>query len=188
MEAIAAEAFEQLQQLQQAVLPFDQDLPAKSVAALLGTPQEKMAFAQYLLEQQDQTTDEQLKGLYQTLQLALFGGDLSQLGRDVQGIYRQAWETIAATVEADGVDPQIFEQLASNTRAVLGPAASQRSEWRSALADVLNQATARGDRNLAALLNVLIGLLDAEGNPAGLGEHLQGVYARIWQGIVMQLP
>ncbi len=38
------------------------------------------------------------------------------------------------------------------------------------------------------LLDAVIGLLDAGGNSAGLGEGLTGIYARIWQNIVEQLP
>jgi len=38
-----------------------------------------------------------------------------------------------------------------------------------------------------ALLDAVIGLLDAGGDPAGLGEGLTGVYAQTWQAIVEQL-
>ena len=41
---------------------------------------------------------------------------------------------------------------------------------------------------MVALLDAVIGLLDAGGNPAGLGEGLQGIYAQTWQGIVQGLP
>ena len=119
-----------------------------------------------------------------TIQLALFSPDFSQLGRDLTGSYRQAWETITASVEAGGVDPRLFETIASNTRTVLGPDASRRGEWRSNLAEVRNQVIAKGDRNMAALLDAVIGLLDASGNPAGLGEGLKGIYAQTWQEIV----
>jgi hypothetical protein len=182
------QAFAPLLARQTEELPFDAGLPAKSIAALLGSPQEKMAHHQYLTGAANATTDEQLKALFQTIQLALFASDLSPLGRDLEGIYAQVWQAITATVEAGGVDPRIFEQLVANTLAVLGPAANRCSEWRSNLAGTLNQATAGGDRNLAALVVALIGLLDANGKPAGLGENLQGIYARTWQTIVERLP
>ena len=54
--------------------------------------------------------------------------------------------------------------------------------------EIRNQATAGGNRNMVALLEAVIGLLDAGGNPAGLGEGLAGVYAKTWQAIVGQLP
>jgi hypothetical protein len=38
------------------------------------------------------------------------------------------------------------------------------------------------------LLDAVIGLLDANGNPDGKGEGLTGIYARTWQAIVHQLP
>lgn len=94
----------------------------------------------------------------------------------------------AATVEAGGVDARLFEAIASNTLAVLGPAASRRGEWRTNLVELRNGATAQGQRNLAALLDAVIALLDAGGNPAGLGNDLQGIYARTWQAIVARLP
>jgi hypothetical protein len=143
-----------------------------------------MAHAQYLIEQANKTSDEGLKALLQVIQLALFSPDLSQLGRDLEGIYRQAWEMIAAGVEAGGVDPRTFERIVRNTLAVLGPASHQRSEWRTNLVDLRNQATATGDRDMVALLEAVIGLLDAGGKPAGLGEGLQGIYEHTWQAIV----
>jgi hypothetical protein len=86
------------------------------------------------------------------------------------------------------VDPGTFNLLINNTLAVLGPAASQRSEWRNHLVEMRNQATVRGERNMLALLDDVIGLLDAGGNPAGLGQDLQGIYAQTWQVLVRQLP
>ncbi len=142
----------------------------------------------YLNGQFAQASEEGLKALLQVIQLALFSSDLSQLGRELQGVYRQAWEAIVVGVEADGVDPQVFEQIANNMLAVPGPAASRRSEWRNNLVEVRNGATAHGDRNMTALLDAVIGLLDAGGNPAGLGQGLKGVYARTWQAVVEHLP
>ncbi len=143
-----------------------------------------MAYAQYLMTQTVQATDEDLKALLNVIQLALFSTDLSQFGHDLRGVYREAWETIAASVEAGGVDPRLFEVIARNTLGILGPAADTRSEWRSNLVELLHQATAHGDYNLMALLEEVIGLLDAGGNPAGLGEGLKGIYAKTWQAII----
>ena len=183
-----AEAFEQLAAEQAESLPFDKELISRSIAALLGSPQEKMAHMQYLTEQMTQTTDKQLIALLQVIQLALYSRDLSQLGRDLQGVYQQAWEVITVSVEAGGVDPGTFNILINNTLAVLGPAASQRSEWRESLVEMRNQATVQGGRNMVALLDDVIRLLDAGGNPAGLGQNLKGIYAQTWQAIVRQLP
>jgi len=182
-----AQVFEQLaatqeeQDTEEDDLPFDAELISRSIAALMGGPQEKMAHAQYLMAQAAQTEDEELKALLNVIQLSLFSKDFSQLGRDLHGVYRQAWEGIAATVEAGGVDPRLFEAIASNTLAVLGPATNQRGKWRDNLVKLRNQTTAQGDRNMVALLDAVIGLLDADGNPAGLGEGLQSIYAQTWQ-------
>jgi len=97
-----ADTFEQLAAAQQADLPFDADLVPRSITAILGGAQEKMAHVQYLTTLAARTTDEELKALINTIQLALFGGDLAQLGQDLNGVYRQAWEAIVAGVEKGG--------------------------------------------------------------------------------------
>ena len=146
-----------------------------------------MEHAQYLALLATQTTDEDLKALITVIQLALFSKDLSQLGRDLKGIYQQAWEAIVVGVESGGVDPRVFAALINNTLAVLGPAAHQRSEWRNTLVELRNQSTAMGDHPMALLLEAIIELLDARGNATGLRADLKGIYAQTWQEIVEQL-
>ncbi len=130
-----------------------------------------------------------MKALLDTIQLALFSRDLdlAQFGGELKDMYKEAWGAIALGIETRGVDPSLFEAIATNTFAVLGPAAAQRSEWRGNLVDVRYAATACGDRQMVALLAAVLGLLDADGNSAGLGEGLQGVYGRTWQSIVEHL-
>ena len=154
-------------------LPFDTELITLSIAALLGSPQEKVIYLQYLALMTSETTDGELKALLNSIQLALFSQDLWQLGRELNGVYRKIWETIAASVEVGHVDPCLFETLANNTLAVLGPTASRLGECHSDLAEVHNLATAMRDRNMATLLDAVIGLLDAGGDSAGLGEDLR---------------
>ena len=50
-----------------------------------------------------------------------------------------------------------------------------------------SQAVEGDAQELVALLDAVIGLLDAGGNPDGLGTNLKGIYARTWQAIVEQL-
>ncbi len=169
-------------------LPFDPELIPRSIAALSGGPQEKMAHVQYLTAMSAQTTDEGLKALLQVIQLGLFGSDLSQLGQNLSGVYRQAWEAIVIGVETGGVDPRLFEMIVQNTLAVLGPAADQLSEWREALMQIRSQAMEEEAHDLVALLDAVIRLLDGGGNPAGLGTNLKGMYARTWQAIVEHIP
>ena len=168
-------------------LPVDVELIPRSIAALLGGPQEKMAQVQYLTAMSAQTTDEGLKGLLQVIQLGLFGSDLSLLGESLSGVYRRAWEAIVVGVETGGVDPRLFEMIVQNTLAVFGPVADKRSEWREELIQIKSQAVEGDAQDLVALLDAVIGLLDAGGNPAGLGTNLKGVYARMWQAMVEQL-
>lgn len=175
-------------EVQEDHLPFDGELISRSIAALLGSPQEKLAHAQYLTAKTAETADEDLKALIKVIQLALFTTDLSQLGRNLKSVYRHAWEAIVVGVEVEGVDPAEFEAITSNTLAVFGPTSRQRNEWRNNLVELCNQATARGNRNMAALLNAVIGLLDAGRDATGLGQGLKGIYAKTWREIVEKLP
>ena len=125
-EGIAAGGLEDDETPQDDDLTFDAELIPRSIAALLGGPQEKMAHVQYLTAMSAQTTDEALKALLQVIQLGLFGSDLSQFGQNLSGVYRQAWEAIVVGVESGGVDPRLFEMIVQNTLAVLGPAADQK--------------------------------------------------------------
>src|ERR1019366_4075267 len=105
-----AQAFEHLlsmMQPEEELLPFDAELIPKSIHALKGSPQEKMAHVQYLTTLSTQTTDEQLKALLNVIQLAQFGGDYSHLGQDLEGVYRQAWETILAGIAPSGGEETI---------------------------------------------------------------------------------
>ena len=61
-----------------------------------------MAHVQYLTTLSAETSDEQLKALLNIIQLALFGGDPSQLGQHLEGVYRQAWEAILAGLSPEG--------------------------------------------------------------------------------------
>jgi hypothetical protein len=80
-------------------LPFDPDIIPRSVAALRGGPQEKMAHAQYLTALATQSGDAQLQALVNTIQTALFGGNLGSLGHDLAGVYAQAWAAIVAGIQ-----------------------------------------------------------------------------------------
>jgi tetratricopeptide (TPR) repeat protein len=106
-EGIAADGQEDDETLQYDNLPFDAELIPRSIAALLGRPQEKMAHMQYLTAMSAQTADEGLKALLEVIQLGLFGSDLSQLGQNLSGVYREAWEAIVMGVEIGGVDPRL---------------------------------------------------------------------------------
>lgn len=90
-------------------------------------------------------------------------------------------------VELGGVDPGLFERIVQNTLEVLGSAAEKRSEWREVFTKIRRQGEEGDAQDLVALLDAVIGLLDAGGNPAGLGTNLKGVYARTWQKIVEHL-
>jgi tetratricopeptide (TPR) repeat protein len=183
-----AQTFERLAaRREQEHLPFDAELIPRSIKALLGGPQEKMEPAQYLAALSAQATDEQLKALIHAIQLALFGGDRSRLGQNLEGVYRRAWEAIVVGVETEGVDPRLFEAIVRHTLAVLGSDANRQSEWRKNLLQMRDQATTGGAKQLVALLDAVLGLLDAGGNPTGLGAGLTGIYEQIWKELVSHL-
>jgi Tfp pilus assembly protein PilF len=170
------------------VLTVDVELVSGSVAALLGTPQQKLAHAQRLAALAAGSDDTGFQQLTTTIQTALFGAPLAELGGDLAGPYRQAWDAIAHAVLHDGVDPDLFEAIIANTLATLRPVAGQRSEWRSNLVELHDQAAQGGKQHLARLTTAIIALLDANGDPAGLGVGLAGIYAQTWQAILAGLP
>ena len=51
---------------------------------------------QYLTSLTANTDDEQLKALVNAIQLAMFGGDMAQLGKDLTGVYKVSWDIIVA--------------------------------------------------------------------------------------------
>ncbi len=86
---------------QKIALPFDAELIPRSRAALRGGPTEKMTHMQYLNTLVTQTTDEGTKKLIEAIQFALLGGDPSQLGQNLNGIYQQAWEAIVTDQDGE---------------------------------------------------------------------------------------
>jgi hypothetical protein len=87
-------------------------------------------------------------------------------------------------VETGGVDPRLLAMIVQNTRAVLGPAAGQRAEWREALVQSRAEMAGRGASELVKLIDAVLALLDAGGKADGLGTNLTGAYARAWNAIV----
>ncbi len=155
-------------------LPFDADLIQQSVAALLGNAQERMQYGQYLAEL-GAAADEQLKSLLHAIQLALFGGDLSHLGQDLQGVYRRGWEAIVFGVETGGLDPDFLRVLIERTLDAL-QGKSDLAEWREMLVQVQGKARGEGNVSFVAFLEALLHLIDADAEPVGLVTGLTGVY------------
>ncbi|MBX2998914.1 MAG: CHAT domain-containing protein [Caldilineaceae bacterium] len=169
-------------------LPFDLDLIPRTVAALRGSPQEKMALALHLQALKAQVDDAGARSLFAVIEMALFGGDPAQLGRELPGVYAQIWQAIQRQLAAGDVDLQLLQTLANNTLAVLGPAAAQRGDWQAQLVQLRNHLIPRGDSETVALVDALLDLLAADGDPRGLGRDLSGIHAEVWQTIVQNLP
>lgn len=92
--------FDNLVSDQQCHLPFGTDLVPRTIDALTGTPDAKIAHIHYMNELATQTTDEQLKALIRAIQVAMLGGDVNQAGDDLTGVYQQAWQMIVSGVTA----------------------------------------------------------------------------------------
>jgi hypothetical protein len=84
------------------VMPFDPEIIPRSIVALRGSPQEKMAHGQYLTGLVAQSNDAQLQALVHTIMRSLFDGNLESLGHDLEGIYAQAWAAIVAGIQSEG--------------------------------------------------------------------------------------
>jgi tetratricopeptide (TPR) repeat protein len=80
----------------------DPALISGSIAALSGTPQEKLAYLQHLAALANETSDTHLRALCATIQQALVGADRSRLGQELTGQYKQAWERLLKGLEVPG--------------------------------------------------------------------------------------
>jgi len=168
---------------------FTSDLLLNSVTALLGDLEQKTAHAQYLTAMSTQTTDEGLKALIQNILFALFGGDITRLGQNLDGVYRMVWEVIIHGVEIGGREPLLLELLVQDTVAVFRPVLDEgkKNIWQDFLLRAEMKAIDDDNHELAMLLDAVNGLLNANGNPTGLGVGLTGIYAQTWQKIVSAL-
>jgi len=167
-------------------LPFDPVLIGQTVAALRGSPQDRIAHLPVLLPLAAQTDGPALKAFYNAVQMALVGGDLREVGRSLTGIYAQVWQAIVANVSREApVD--LLDVLVQNTLAVLGPAQAQRGQWQDELAQLHRRAAAEGARGLADLVEAIQALLADEGRAAGVGAGLEEPFAAVWRRIVEEL-
>ena len=84
-------------------------------------------------------------------------------------------------------DLNLIRTTIGNTIAVFTNSPEHRDVWRSDLVDARNQLRQVSDKNLAAFLDSVIDLLDADGDPEGLGSHLTGPYQEAWQALIATL-
>jgi len=156
-----------------------------------------------LQDAQERGADWQIEVDFYAAVLALLDGQTPSLPDDHP--YAAALAQIPSGIAAGGVQDDddtnsegdepppdesstdLFEMIVSNTRAVLGPAQEKLPDWRAALLQLKEQAAQANDRQLVALLDAIVGLLDAGGNPAGLGADLAGEYAQVWQALIEAL-
>jgi tetratricopeptide (TPR) repeat protein len=99
-------AFAELEASHSSDLPFSPDLVPRTVAALLGDPAAKMAHAGYVSQLLATAADDDVRHFYNAVQTALFGGDLSQLGQNMTGVFQSAWAAIILGLQTEGGDPE----------------------------------------------------------------------------------
>jgi tetratricopeptide (TPR) repeat protein len=193
---------------QSATMPAEQlRVIVHNTVAVMTTMQERRAewhktITGALQNAQEQGAGWQIEVDFYGAVLALLDGQTPSLPGDHP--YAAALAQIQAGIAAGGVQDDtdsegdespsdaeqstdLFETLVSNTLAVLGPVPEHLPEWRSVLLQVKEQAEQADERELVALLDAVVGLLDAGGNPAGLGADLTGNYAQVWQVLVEAL-
>ena len=168
-------------------LPFSADLVAQSCIALTRGPQEKIAHLRSLFRYESQITDKEFHELIQCIALALVGADCSQLGHDLQGIYRLAWETLIMAVETADANQHQLRVLRQSTLAVLGKETSKRGEWNHLLHHMRDQAALQGELQFALFLQKLIELIENDGQLIPSHQDLKGQYARTWKEIALYL-
>jgi hypothetical protein len=88
---------------------------------------------------------------------------------------------------------KLMRTMISNTIAVFTNSPEHRNIWRKDLVEARNkqwpmeQFLPVADRGMIAFIDAVIGLLDANGNPLGLGDHLTGEYKKAWQALIVTL-
>jgi tetratricopeptide (TPR) repeat protein len=97
---------------------------------------------------------------------------------------------VSNTVQADDSEDDVSDLyifLIHNTLAVLGPNPEKKKEWHDTLLELKNMAMQDDADKLTALLTTVIDLLNAGGNPEGLGTNLEGKQAQVWETLVAHL-
>ena len=133
--------------------------------------------------QSTQTDDANQQAFWSTVEMALVGGDLREVGQDLTDLYAALWAAIVRGVT--GEQPgDLLDAIVANTIAVLGPAAEHRADWEEQLRQLREQAAQENQPGLADLAETVLALLAAGGNPTGLGAGLQPPFSQTWQRIV----
>ncbi len=88
---------------------------------------------------------------------------------------------------------KLLRTTVTNTLAVFTNSPDEKDGWRDDLEQARNQLFALSpfsppeDQGLVAFFDAVIGLLDADGNPTGLGYGLTGEYQEAWLALIVAL-
>jgi hypothetical protein len=164
---------------------FNADLVARSIGVFNSEPGEKVAYMRALFSYESQVQDADMKQLLQTIELALCGTNLKDLGQDLRDPYRQAWENIVLEVETADADRHQLTLIRQGTLAVLGTETGKRDEWCDLLLRMHVQAEEQGTPQLALLIQKIVELFDGSDHSFAEEEVLKGMYAQVWQEITL---
>src|SRR6266487_5445776 len=94
--------------------------------------------------------------------------------------------------EPDDSNLNLLRTVIKNTLAVFTNSKDQKDVWRSDLVKARSQFMMvvpflPSDRGLVAFFSAVIDLLDADGDPLGLGDHLTGEYREAWHALIVTL-
>lgn len=169
-------------------VPFDvPQMLGMAVRAFLGSSEDRVAAVQAVSSQAAALTDADALKFLGVLQQALIAGDAKSTLPTFEGVYESMWEALLHAIERDGVDPDLLNTMMSNTLAVLGNASEHREEWLKHLDDLAGQMHTVGAHRSGAFADALAGLIRADGNPAGLGGSLDGIFAEAWEALLDEL-
>jgi hypothetical protein len=163
-----------------------QELVQRSVAALTSDAEDRRAHYDWLSEQRTDGQNPRFDALIDALQGALVGGSLEELGQELEGPYRQTW-AIIVDLATCGISQEGINELAVGTLAALSAPPEARADWGTRLGDLEARYTQAGNERLARFVAALRALLAAEGDPEGLGDDLDGIFAVAWSEILKML-
>jgi tetratricopeptide (TPR) repeat protein len=149
--------------------------------ATLFRPEAEEIFEQNIVQAQDDAWRERLQFSLQLLRAC------KQVG--IAAAFAQlAQAQPAPAAEQQDEAAQLRAAIVNNTRVVLRETEneSQRAEWWETLMQLRDSALQEGDNALFAFIEEVVSLLDAKGNPIGLGGKLDGMYAAAWQAILQK--
>ena len=169
-------------------LPLSGAVLGRLAAAVVAPRDERPVYLPYVATLAVRAPDPDLRTFLMLLQRAILNDDLTLLEEQLQEPYHELWQQLRHAVERATVSPALLDDLVDNTAASLDPATAPREEgrdeWCARLRRLRRRARRWGNRQLFALVEAALSLLEAGGDPAGLAPAVDGLYAQAWQSLL----